>query len=297
MVASDWSSLADELVLATNLFGCDGSAMVESWLDVEASRVTDDDFAAQFYNHLSLPGIKPTDYLHRIIRTSHGNVLGGIRFRGRDVNRPFVEIIAHGFDNLHLLRSCVRDEWSMFRPEYLRLCVRPGSDSGPNALLDMSIYVARYRDMLSPQSSVQLIPFPDAEHAIDMVRRRYERLATDGQPLARNVFPAEPDDLLRWHHAGQLQAITIDGASVGALAVAPGAIRWIEGDEIQEEVIAAEHNGHGYAALAQAEWARRIAVDPDRLLIGTIDGLNLASHKTATRARRHRVLDRLFISM
>jgi hypothetical protein len=295
MVASDWSSLADELAVATSLFGCDGSAMVASWLDVETARVSDDDFAAQFYKHLSLPGVLPSDYLHRVIRTSHGSLLGGIRFRGRDVNRPFVEIIAHGFDDLHRLRACVREEWSMFRPEYLRLCVRPGRISEQNALLDMSIYVSRYRDMLAPEPSVRLFPFPDAEHATEMVRRRYERMATDDQPVARNVFPAAPEDLRRWHQSGQLQAVTVDGVSVGALAIAPGAIRWIEGDEIQEEVIDAECSGHGYAALAQAAWARSIAVDPDRLLIGTIDGLNIASRRTATRARRRRVLDRVFV--
>lgn len=98
-------------------------------------------------------------------------------------------------------------------------------------------------------------------------------------------------------HAGQLKAITVDGVSVGALAIVPGAIRWIEGDEIQEEVIDAEHSGHGYAALAQAAWARSIAVDLDRLLIGTIDGLNIASRRTASRARRRRVLDRVFVSV
>lgn len=283
--------------MAATLFGSDGSAIVASWLDVEASRVSDDDFAAQFYKHLSLPGVLPSDYLHRIIRTSDGGLLGGIRFRGRDVNRPFVEIIAHGFDDLHRLRACVRDEWSMFRPEYLRICARPGRISEPNALLDMSIYVSRYRDMLAPEPSVRLIPFPTAEHAIEMVRRRYEHMATHDPTVARNVSPAAPDDLRRWHRAGQLQAITVDGVSVGAIAIAPGAVRWIEGDEIQEEVTDTEHSGHGYAALAQAAWARNITVDPDRLLIGTIDGLNIASHKTATRARRRRVLDRVFVSV
>jgi hypothetical protein len=294
MPADIWPSLADELALAGELFGHDGAAMVSSWLDVETSRVGDDDFAAQFYNHVSLPGVSPSDYSHRVIRTSRGGLLGGIRFRGRDVNRPFVEIIAHGFEDLQRLSSCVRDEWSMFRPECLRVCVLPGRISEPNTLLDMSIYVARYRDMLPCDPVVQLRPCPDAEDAIDMVSRRYEHLAVNDPALARNVFPAAPDDLRRWHHDGRLQAITVNGVSVGVLAVAPGAVRWIEGDEIQEEVIDPLYGGCGYAALAQAAWACT-ADDPDRLLIGTIDGSNTASRKTAGRARRRRVLDRVFI--
>lgn len=297
MVPLDWPSLADDLAVATDLFGSDGRAMVASWLDVEASRVSDDDFAAQFYKHVSLPGVLPSDYLHRIIHTPYGGLLGGIRFRGRDVNRPFVEIIAHGFDDLERLRACVSDEWSMFRPEYLRISGRPGRTSGPNTLLDMSIYLSRYRDMTEPEHRVRLQPFSDAEHAIEMVRRRYEDLTADDPDVARNVFPAAPADLRRWHHAGQLRAITVSAVPVGALAIAPGAIRWIEGDEIQEEVIATENRGHGYAALAQAAWARKVAVDPNRLLVGTIDGLNIASRKTASRVRRRRVLDRVFVSV
>lgn len=164
-------------------------------------------------------------------------------------------------------------------------------------MLDMSIYVSRYRDMLVTEPSVRLLPFPDAEHAVEMARRRYEHLATDDLAVARNVFPSAPEDLRRRHHAGQLKAITVDGVSVGALAVAPGAIRWIEGDEIQEEGIDAQHSGHGYAALAQAAWATGIAVDRDRLLIGTIDGLNIVSRRTASRARHRRVLDRVFVAV
>ncbi len=295
MVDIAWSSLADELVVAADLFGSAGSALVASWLEVETSRVSDDEFAAQFYRHLSLPGVLPSDYLHRVVCTRNGKLLGGIRFRNRDVNRPFVEIIAHGFDDLDRLRCCVRDEWSMFRPKHLRLCVTPGHTPGPNSVLDLSIYVARYKDMLSPDQSVRLIPFPDPDHAIAMVRRRYEHMAKADRAVARNVFPASPDDIRHWHYAGQLQTITIHGSAVGALAVAPGAIRWISGDEIQEEVIEADHGGYGYAALAQAAWASSKAVDPNQLLIGTIDGRNVASHKTATRARRRRVLDWIFI--
>ena len=119
-----------------------------------------------------------------------------------------------------------------------------------------------------------------------MVRRRYERLAADDPGMARNVSPADSDHLRRWHHTGQLRAITVNNESVGLLAVAPGCIRWIDGDEINEEVIAVEHSGRGYAALAQAAWGEYVAVNPNRLLIGTIDGLNVASRKTADRAGR-----------
>lgn len=297
MVSAEWTSLDDERAVAVALYGHDGAARMASWWELESSRVDDDAFAATFYEHVSLPGVANGDYLHRIVRTSHGGLLGGIRFRDRDVTRPFVEVIAHGFDDLDRLRACVRDEWSMFEPRHLRICTRPGLVTGPDALLDMTIHAAPYRDVRPPDPSVRLAPFATADEAITMVNERYERLAADDPALARNVTPAEPDDLRHWHDSGQLRAITYDGTPVGLLAVAAGSIRWIEGDEIQEEVVAADHRGHGYAVHAQAAWAACVGADPDRLLIGTIDGLNVASRTTALRAGRRRVLDRAFLAL
>ena len=51
-------------------------------------------------------------------------------------------------------------------------------------------------------------------------------------------------------------------------------------DEVDEEGIEVEHNGHGYAASAQAEWAARVAFDRDRFMIGTIDWLNPGARRS-----------------
>src|ERR1700712_5381494 len=82
----------------------------------------------------------------RIVRTSRGALLGGIRFYGRDPTRPFVDVVAHGFDDLDALARCVRDEWSMVTTRFARLRARPGSIVGPRVLLDVSIHVARHGD-------------------------------------------------------------------------------------------------------------------------------------------------------
>ena len=297
MSPEKWSSLADELAVADELFSSRGDAMVASWLEVETARTNDRDFALQFSEHIELPGISTNDYLHRNIHTSHGDLLGGIRFYRRDVSRPFVEVIAHSFGSLERLRDCVRAEWSELVPTSLRLCARPGRISGPGVLLDQSIYVARCGDMRRHSPRVSLTSFADADAALDIVRRRFAYMSTHDPDLARNVLARSSDELREWHHTGHLQAITVDGEPVGVLAVAPGTIRWIDGDEIKEGVIDVRHSEHGYAALAQAAWASGPGPNPDRLLIGTIDGLNIASLRTAERAGRHRVLDLVFVAL
>jgi len=286
------------LELADVLFGGSGHELVASWLDDELSRVDDMEFARSFSDHIDLPGVHVEDYLHRRIRTSSGALLGGIRFFGRDINRPFVEIIAHSFEDLDRLCDCVSREWSMFAPPLLRLRARPGRLTGANIVLDKSIYAARYSDMRPPASHVWLDHFDRVEDAAAIVNTRYQHLATGDPALARNVFPSTAADLQTWHDSGQLRAVRTGDTVVGLLAVVPGRVRWIAGDEINEEVIEVEHRGHGYASLAQAAWAAHIARDHQHeLLVGTVDRLNTSSRRTAQIAGRRRVLDTVFVSL
>lgn len=198
----DWPSLSDEVGLADALFARRGPALLVSWLDGELARVSDMEFARSFSDYLDLPGVHAEDYLHRQICTSSGTVLGGIRFCGRDIRRPFVEIIAHSFDDLDRLCECVRQEWSMFAPPVLRLRTRPGRLTGPNVVLDESVYVARCADMRPPAAHVWLEPFDRVEDAEAVVAGRYQQVATDDPALARNVLPAAAEDIRVWHDAG-----------------------------------------------------------------------------------------------
>ncbi|MCC5838996.1 MAG: hypothetical protein JJT96_02645 [Opitutales bacterium] len=56
-------------------------------------------------------------------------------------------------------------------------------------------------------------------------------------------------------------------------------------------------NGHGFAASAQRAWAHRPHRERNRLFIGTIDRLNVASRRTALRAGRTAVLDYVFFPL
>lgn len=288
-------SLREQRELALTLFGPRGAQLVADWLDGEFAKVDDPAYVSLFTDHVNLPGVEPDDYAHRVVETSRGALLGGIRFYGRDVSRPFVEVVGHDFDDLDALRECVHREWSPFAARFARLRARPGTLCGPRVLLDCGVHLARYRDMPAPDGRVSLAPFEDVDDAIAMLRRRYDRLAVDDPDLARNLSPADPDDVREWHSAGQLQAIMLRDTVVGVFAVAPGRVGWIDADEINEEVVDADYAGHGYAASAQRAWAGRPANRGDRLLVGTVDRLNGVSRRTAERAGRPRVLDDVFL--
>lgn len=294
-----WSSLTDQIKLANELFGPPiGEQKVAAWLDEQISLVEDVDFAQEFASHVQLPGIEVLDYAHRHIRSAHGELLGGIRFYSRNTARPFVDVLAHDFDDIDDLTDCVAREWSAFNAPYLRLRTAPGLLADrPDVILDETIHVARYRDMAPADGRVILDKFDDPEHAIALVDARYTTLATANPTLANNLSIAAPEDLRHWHQSDQLRAIRRHDTAIGVLAIAPGAVGWITGDEINEEVISEPHTGHRYAASAQTAWAQHVAADADQLLIGTIDRHNQASRATAQRVGRPRALDDIFIAL
>lgn len=293
-MSAAWPSLRDEVDIADALYGRRGRTLLDAWLARQMARTHDHAFAREFSDHVDLPGVRSTDYLHRHIVTSAGTLLGGIRFYGRDINRPFVEIIAHSFDDLNRMRACVSQEWAMFAPLCLRVRTAPGRLGGAGVVLDESVYVSTYREMTSPSPNVWLAPFDSADTAMAIVADRYRQLDS---ALAHNISAATATELDDWHIQDQLRAIRTTVGIVGLLAVVPGVIDWIDGDVINEEVVTVEHGGHGYAAAGQAAWAADPGRDPDVLLIGTIDRLNLASRKTAAAAGRRRVLDAYFVSL
>jgi hypothetical protein len=173
----------------------------------------------------------------------------------------------------------------------------PGLRPLPGTVLDDTVFAAPCGRLTDPDRHVVLAAFGYAEEAVELVSARYAALAEQDPQLARNVRAADPDDVRRWHRDETLHAITVGDTPVGALAVTPGEVLWIDGYEIQEEVILTTHRGRHLAASAQAAWGRLPGVDPQRLLVGTIDRLNTASRRTAARAGRAAVLESVFVPL
>ncbi len=140
--------------------------------------------------------------------------------------------------------------------------------------------------------------FDDPGEAVALVKARYEALGRDNPVLSRDITPVNAATLAECHAAGSLFAMRADGGTVGLIATLPGNIDWIEGDVIMEEVVTVEYSGRGCAAAAQrALAARYLQEDKARRLIGTIDGRNVASRKSALSAGRPIVSRYLFVPL
>lgn len=228
-------------------------------------------------------------------------MLAGIRFYRLDVTNPFVEVIAHDFDDWQSLKTCVVEEWKAFRPRNMRVLMNADARTVPDAVTDVSIFVSRYGDMAPVDGRISLQSFASPEQAVEIVKARYSQLDDDYPELARRLDRPAPEELTEWHRLDLVKAIHADVAGrdevVGLLAIEPGSIEWIEGDVVSTEVVLDRFSGHGFAASAQRAWAAEPDIAPDRLLIGTIDLLNAASRRTATRAGRAPIMDYVFLPL
>ena len=295
---SDWASLQGQLACATSLYGDAGAAQVAEWFAQEEERIDDPSFARLFSDHINLPGIVSLDYTHRHVAARTGSLIGGIRFYGQDITRPFVEVIAHDFDDMTELAQVVSSEWRTFAPQRLRLLAMPGASLPATADLDMSVYAARYDRLSPPPQEVQLGVFDYPDQAMTLIQNRYDVMTRDNPTMRRHVCPIPSDTLIQMWEAEQVHRISANGQDVvGLIATAPGQIGWITGDEIIEEVVAVCHSGHGYAAAAQYALSHHHTNIPETYIIGTIDSLNVASRRSAARAGRKCILNYVFLPL
>lgn len=298
---SEWPSLAHHLRLAEGLFGGNGPARVRSWFRIQLDRVADPDFARPFAAHIGLPHTAEAEFNHRIVERDRLRLLGGIRFFGGDVARPFVELIAWAgigatpsteFD-WGAVRRVVAEEWRAFRPHSLRILLDGDTPLPDDAEIDTTVHAADYSSMAAQAPGVAravgLEPLGDLDAGLRLIRRRYRDIAATAPALARNIGPVSRAELARSIADGRAFAIMADGKMAGVLATEPGEIEWIEGDVVLEEAVASAYAGRGLAAAAQRALAARTQV-PDRLLIGTIDGRNPSSRITAERAGRPAIM-------
>ena len=295
-------SLAPQWKLAESFYGERGAKRLTIWLEQQIERALDSSFSRLFTDHITLEGIGSSEYNHRILQSTSGALLGGIRFFGGDVSHPFVEVIAHSFDRIESLLSDVRSEWSAFAPKSIRMTAASGTLPSPDAILDISIHAARYSEMEMADGRVCLQPLVGLEDACRMVSERYRELSQECPKLAENISPASANELRECSHSGRLFGVALAEDElpdpVGLIAIRLGRVDWIEGHEVVEEVVISEQSGHGIAVSAQKALATLCrGEEPEQLLVGTIDRLNHASRKTAERAGRVEALRKVFIPL
>lgn len=262
-------------------------AWIQEYLDTQFGYCHDSQFSALFpYRELDLP---QDFFLQYLVQVEGEQYLTGPRFYAQDISRPFIEVIAASAPLTASAANAIFTHWAPLGTSTLRTFSPLVSSASP-ARLDNYLYVAAVKDIAATPSHCHLsmATSVDLDWCEQAAALAHDHSRQKTPELSSAVIPASRESVLDCINDELLFIIEHQGQRAGLIAVAPGQQAFIKGYEIQEEVILPEAQGQGLAAAAQQGVAQHLARQaPDALLLGTIDGVNVASQKTASKTGRH----------
>lgn len=282
----EWPSLADQLEYIHRFFGpeaCDRSAAAKR-----------DHFAKIRASQESASPGEPGGVV-RFVETPRGSLFGR-PYPALDSDEMAVDVWAHNFASLDDLAAAAAEAWAAISPEFLCLTRSPGRIRLRDSQIRSVVYSARCADMSAPVSPVDLVRFDGPDQA----QRILEEFLDDPAALAApgSTLPAVAE-LPRLHEDGELWAIHASGRIVGLLALSRRQADHIPAlYSVEEKFVAPEYRGKGYASSALSVFAQQVAAaDPSAVMSGTIHGLNLPSRRSAVRAGRIAVLEKVLVPL
>ncbi|WIB11554.1 GNAT family N-acetyltransferase [Curtobacterium sp. MCPF17_052] len=270
--------------------------------------VGDASWGAAVRDAVQLPVADPLLWANRRIELSSGHwAITGIRFRGRDVAKPFVDVIATdvapdtaGIAELAEVLPAYRD----FAPLCLRVHLPGDQRSAPTSdgftavtdLLVVSAPVARVADgAASTSADVELVRAEPAGAAV-RVADAYDGLRRSEPDLDQWATAADEDSLADADEEGLLFDVVVAGRIAGAVAATRDDADGFTGFTVEEIVLDAEHRGHGYGPLVLRQLARALPAGPSDVLRGHIHPDNTRSLRNALASGREVVSSLMWIT-
>ncbi len=265
-------------------------------LEVEAGRVGDDDFGAGYRNDTGLDVGASLDWANRRIDvTSGGWAVTGIRFRGLDPNRPFVDVIATSEpptrDGLAGLAESVVPAYEPFGPRSLRVEASDPDDMvaelegdprfGQGCGVDMYLVAGLVHELLArpkvpAYDHIALRPgTPDrlAERVADI----YHGLAERDPDILEWATPQSADSLADCAAEGLLFEVIVDGHAAGAVAAIRDDAHGMTGFSVQEICLDERNRGQRRAAGVMQHLLQLLPDEDEDVLWGTIHPDNTPS--------------------
>lgn len=260
------------------------------------------EFGAQIRDMVGLPVEDPLAWANREIRVGEDDwAVASIRFRRRDISKPFVDVAASSLpptlDALGGIADAVMPEFAAFSPLCMRITapdprrLLAGIDGGAfehSSSVDQWIVAGlvddlRRRPRAARYDDVRLEPVT-AEEAAPAVRAMYESPQAVRPESSQWAAPASADELEPCEEERTLFAALLDGERIGVVAVAREADHGLTGFCVQEIVLDAAHRGQGLAAAMEQRLVDELAAAPHSdsdTLWGTIHPDNAPSLRTA----------------
>lgn len=277
---------------------------VSEWLQPSLALVGDAEWGGQFRDMVQLPIDDPLAWANRRVELSNGHwAIVGIRFRGQDIQKPFVDVIAtsllptpHGIAAL----SEVLPHFTDFAPLCLRVNL-PDPDRNLR-ILDQSaadaahitpdlLIVGRPVKEMNEQvpadryDDVTLVRY-DPDQAAERVRAIYDELSPSRPDLGQWATPADAESLEDAAEQGLLFDIRVDGASAGILAAERDDAYGFTGFCMQEIALVSAYRGQQIGVAALQRLSRELPSTLDDVLWGHIHPDNGPSLRNAQASGR-----------
>jgi len=253
-------------------------AQVSDWLEEQLALCDDDDFAQRFAAACPILGQGCDAYRHRKLDVEGETLLVGIRFKGCDVDQPFVDLLAWTGEPCPGWINAIKDAFAPFAPQAVRF--RWSRETAPPwpAEIDQHVFAgpAAGTSHANVSPARDMSWFDDFHHA-------FNRWKTSS-PLGQEVSASSVDELNACLEDGHIVVASDGDMFLGLAACLWQTERAFEGWSIMEEFVVAEAQGRGLGIALQRGLMHRLP--PGDLVWGTIHGTNVASQATAARCGR-----------
>jgi L-amino acid N-acyltransferase YncA len=270
-------------------------------LSVEADRLGDAAFGREFRDGVGIDGPEdPLTWANRMVDLPDGGwALTGIRFRGRDTRRPFVDVVATSAppdpDGLALVAAVVVPAFREFGPLCLRVDA-PEPDAlvgrlrddlrfGHGCAVDMHVVAGLVATLAEaprtpayPQVGLRA---GDPQELAPRVGEIYRELARQVPGLATWAQPEDLESLTECAEEGLLFEVLVEGASGGVVAALRLDDHGMTGFSVQEICLDAAHRGRRLAPASLQRLVGELPAGPEDVLWGTIDPGNAPSLRNA----------------
>ena len=267
-------------------------------LKPNVERVFSDEMAQQFHHYCPISDATDEDFKNGWLELPElGHSLIGIRFRGLDLNRPFVELVVSDellpeTMNTAAIKEAVGAVYELFQPKHLRFFL-PSNWQGDVESWQGAYWEKRYlaapvsemRSLSKPKNVERLRLHKPSDMAFyepytDLYERRFE-----AQPSLREYSRIEEEeDMAHYLEEGTLFELYVDDIWAGVIVVTRAEEQGMKGFLVVDILLEPHFSGQGLGVAAQYRLANTLETKDGDVLFGTIDSRNVSAIKTAERS-------------